>query len=310
MARSLGKIRRDISVAELAGLQTARWLKAVLFYLPRAAGKKAGKAKDVHQLRVAARRAAAALDLYASVLPQKPKAKLEKELKVIRRAAGKARDLDMLIALLKQERAGLGRAEILKLARRRRDSAQKNLVRARHRARKRDVSGLVGKLLKRDAAGTDMRFGPWARAQLRPALRAFFDAAPSAGANLEELHDFRISSKQLRYKMEMVQRAFPPAFTKELLPLVEGLQERLGHINDIASRRKLLGKWRSRGVGKAAGVYLRQRIALDESLLAAARADFAAWCTPAFVQGLREKFDGMLTGLTVVSAPSRHAVRA
>jgi CHAD domain-containing protein len=311
MALSPGKIRPDVSAAEMASLQTRKWLKNVFFYLPKAAGKKEGKARYVHQLRVASRRAAAALDLYANFMPQKQKAKLEKELKVIRRAAGKARDLDMLIALLEKERIGQGAAQILKLAQRSRDKAQKDLVRTRRRAEEQDLEQLAGKLVKdiESAEGKDTRFGPWSRAQLRPAVRAFFDAAPAAGAGLKDLHAFRIKSKQLRYKMEMVQRAFPAAFKKDILPRIESLQERLGDINDIASRQRRMRKWISRGAGRKLGLHLRERITLDESRLAAARADFAAWCTPAFLQQLREKLDSMLTGLIVVSSSSRLAIR-
>ncbi|TAL30553.1 MAG: CHAD domain-containing protein [Alphaproteobacteria bacterium] len=311
MAHSLVKIRPDVSAAEMASLQTGRWLKDVLFYLPKAAGKKEGKARYVHQLRVAARRAAAALDLYAGFMPQKQKVKLEKELKEIRRAAGKARDLDMLIALLEKERTGQGAAQILKLARRSRDKAQKELVRIRRRADEHDVAGLAGKLVKGigTADGKDARFGPWSRAQLRPSVRAFFDAVPAAGAGLEELHAFRIRSKQLRYKMEMVQRAFPSAFKKDVLPRIESLQQRLGDINDIASRQRRMRKWISRGAGKRLSVHLRERIALDDTRLAAARADFAAYCTANFLQQLHEKLDGMLAGLIVVSSSPRLAVR-
>lgn len=311
MARSLQKIRPDVPAADMASLQTRRGLKEVLFYLPKAAGKKEGKAKYVHQLRVASRRAVAALDIYAGFLPRKEKEKLEKELKEIRRAAGKARDLDMLIALLKKDRAATGAAETLKLARCRRDKAQKELVRARRRARARDVDGLIGRLLK-DAGDTGdkgMRFDLWSRAQLRPALRAFFDAAPPEGAGLEALHAFRIKSKELRYKMEMLQRAFPPTFKKDLLPRIENLQERLGDINDIASRQRRLRKWLSRGAGKPAELYLRRRIAQDESRLAAARTGFAAWCTPALLRQLCAEFDGML-GPTVVATTSRRASHA
>ncbi|MEZ0223435.1 MAG: CHAD domain-containing protein [Alphaproteobacteria bacterium] len=313
MARTLGKIRADVSASEMASLHTGRWLKEVLFYLPKAAGKKEGKPKYVHQLRVASRRAAAALDLYAEFMPKRQKAKVEKELKEIRRAAGKARDLDTLIDILKKERIGLGTADILKLAQRRRDKAQKNLVRIRRRAEAHDVSGLFSKILKDKGRGTDApdgRFEPWARAQLRPVVRAFFDAAPPSGSGLEELHAFRIRSKQLRYKMEMVQRAFPSSFKKDLLPRIEELQERLGDINDIASRQQRLRKWLFRGAGKALEADLRQRIALDESRLAAARADFAAYCTPAFLQQLRETLNGMLAGLIVVSSSSRLAIRS
>ena len=66
-------------------------------------------AERVHQLRVATRRAAAALDLYHDFVPRKSAKKMEARLKRIRRTAGDIRDCDMLLARFSSEVAQANR---------------------------------------------------------------------------------------------------------------------------------------------------------------------------------------------------------
>src|SRR5204862_202186 len=56
--------------------------------------------ETVHGLRVAARRAAAAVDLYADWMPHRQAARWKARLKRIRRVAGAARDADVLVRRL------------------------------------------------------------------------------------------------------------------------------------------------------------------------------------------------------------------
>src|SRR5262245_29676581 len=76
---------------------------AVVHYLTRAA-KTPNDIESVHQLRVWTRRATAALRLYEDFLPRRRSAWMGKQLKRIRRAAGQARDCDVLIQRLKKRR--------------------------------------------------------------------------------------------------------------------------------------------------------------------------------------------------------------
>src|SRR6476659_4735118 len=88
--------------------------------LPLAAHLAEHDIEHVHRLRVATRRAWAALKLYKDLLPSKPGRWMKKRLRKIRHAAGEARDLDVLgqrlsnqygekavaiVALVRQERA-------------------------------------------------------------------------------------------------------------------------------------------------------------------------------------------------------------
>jgi CHAD domain-containing protein len=298
------------TVDEMALREADSHLKEVLRCLPRAAAKKPKKRKYVHQLRVESRRSEAALALYGDFLPQGAKKRLEKELRKIRRTAGKARDLDVFLELLEKDKTGQNSGALLKIARKHRDKVQQDMVDAGRSARKNGLRKDVRKLLKttkRRGAGKGLHFAPWARIELRPAIAAFFAAAVPADSALEKLHAFRKSAKALRYQMEMLETAFPPAFKKDLLRKVESLQERLGEINDIATRKRKLEKWlKQAGGDRIAEQHLREHIALDTSRLAQARKDFASWCTPAYLRQLQAGFNSMLTGLTLVAPPQVH----
>lgn len=58
--------------------------------------------EHVHQLRVATRRFAAAMTLVEMLVPETPHEKLDREIKLLRRLGGKARDLDVQIRFLEQ----------------------------------------------------------------------------------------------------------------------------------------------------------------------------------------------------------------
>ncbi len=72
-------------------------LAAVRHHLPLAAEKPDENVEHVHQLRVATRRSVAALDMYRKLFPKEPRKALCGELKAVRRAAGRARDYDVLL---------------------------------------------------------------------------------------------------------------------------------------------------------------------------------------------------------------------
>lgn len=89
-------------VGEVASRTLQGRLGAVLHYLPLAAEKADEDLEHVHQLRVWARRATAALRLYQDLLPRRRLCWMRKQLKRVRRAANGARDCDVLLERLKK----------------------------------------------------------------------------------------------------------------------------------------------------------------------------------------------------------------
>ncbi len=87
-------------------------LKTLWNWLPLAAKHSADDVEYVHQLRVASRRAMAVLEIFDAMLPRKRSKWFAKQLNRVRKAAGEARDLDVLAprlaAACKAERIGRG----------------------------------------------------------------------------------------------------------------------------------------------------------------------------------------------------------
>src|SRR4051812_10904613 len=94
-----GKWISDVTGAASPGAAAARVLPVRLGVvrdsLPRALSPSAEDPEHVHQLRVAPRRAGAALDIFELCLPAKVYKSAKKRIRRIRRAAGAARDWDV-----------------------------------------------------------------------------------------------------------------------------------------------------------------------------------------------------------------------
>src|SRR5262245_27990506 len=78
-------------------------LSTVAHCLPLAAHLAEHDIEHVHRLRVATRRASAALKLYRDLLPRRARRWVKKRLRKIRRAAGDARDFDVLATRLVED---------------------------------------------------------------------------------------------------------------------------------------------------------------------------------------------------------------
>ena len=276
---------------DVAASALADRLDSVRRYLRQSAN--AAAIEDVHQLRVWARRSDAALNIYADLVPKKHLKWFRKWVKRLRRAAGQVRDADVFAGRvvgpdekwpvrLRAER-WRGRKKIRQLA----DRLDGGRRLKRH-ARK-----MLARMAETQANSVE-RFEERARSKLRPLAAAFLAAAPPLEADDPALHQFRIRGKQLRYAMELLAGAFPPAFRDELYPQVGDLQERLGQVNDLATAQRRLEEWLS-GTGDPATVSrLQRRLNEAGEELVRVRAEFHAWWTPELRETLRGRFDEFL----------------
>jgi CHAD domain-containing protein len=216
-------------------------LRVVREYLPKAVHEADEDTENVHQLRVATRRADAALRLFADCFPRKVYRRARKRLRSIRRAAGAARDWDVFLDDLREWRrrqprtAQPGSDCLAGYALGRRAAAQQRLI---------DVcleevpgfecfidSLLNAARLPRGAAAyrTLVDHG---RKRLARRLRKLEAATGEDLTDYANLHRVRIEGKRLRYAMEVFADCFPPEFRDELYPQVEAMQEALGKAND------------------------------------------------------------------------------
>jgi CHAD domain-containing protein len=229
-------------------------LAAVARCLPPAAHLAHHDIEHVHQLRVATRRAVAALKIYRDFIPRKPARWLKKRLRRIRRAAGDARDLDVLKQRIEEEQ-GDRVAQILDLITQEREAVQPAIVRMADRCGKnhrfvRNTARLldqIGADESRSETAHAAAFRNWAADQLANVVQPFLNSIPRKSADAAALHAFRIQAKAVRYTIELVAPGFGPELRNDVYPIVEELQERLGRVQDHVTARQRFEKWADSG---------------------------------------------------------------
>jgi CHAD domain-containing protein len=229
-------------------------LLAVWNYLPVAAKKADEDLEHVHQLRVSSRRAMAAVEIFECFLPSRRTEWFKKQLRRVRRAAGDARDLDVLadrLAKTLEHDPSPPARRIIKFAAECRREAQPAIRQIQRRLKRRHYKRRVARLLEKvdpRKAGdpTEPDFGEFARQAMRRVLDAFFAASHANLADTAKLHMFRIAGKQLRYSMEIFAAAFPASFAEQIYPQVVELQEKLGDVNDHVSALDRFDDWRTK----------------------------------------------------------------
>ncbi len=293
--------------SDVARATLAIRLAAVQIALPLAAERADEDVEHVHDLRVWSRRAVAALELYAEFLPPRRIARLKRQLKNLRKAANQARDCDVLIQILSSEPHSPQTRDWLKQVRRERAKAQTPIRLAYGRfTRKRRFERRIGELLRRTRRRLpeeEPQFGVWARARLKPIVERFFAAVPPDDAELEQLHRFRIRGKDLRYAMELLADAFPPAFKEQLYPMIEAIQEKLGPVNDLAAAQARLKLRLDRRLKRKRRLELRRRYVQQDLQLAGARWAFHQWFSAKTRVALRAQFQQALAAESCPAVP-------
>ena len=226
----------DTPAVDAARAVLAARLGGVRHYLPLAAGEP-GAAENVHQLRVATRRAGAALRLFRPLVPAKSYKQLRGALRSIRAAAGHARDWDVFALgldtspALQKAPMGAARDFLATYALGCRAAAQHELD-AAAAAHNQPLEEVGDRLLDALKPGDGEPFATVAEetmGDLSARFALLLDGDPTAA---EELHALRIQGKQLRYAMELFADCYAPPFCDALYPAVEALQGHLGDIQD------------------------------------------------------------------------------
>jgi CHAD domain-containing protein len=298
LSKWIDGLSADGTVRDAAGVSIEARLATVAYWLPLAARPVDGDVERVHQLRVATRRAIAALKLYRDWLPKGKRRWFTKRLKDIRHAAGDARDYDVLFKRLHEEH-GDKRAEVLRHIAQQRAATQPEIAaiadrcHADNRFQNKSYK-LLGRIEPQDeaAAAGDASFLTWAGSRLHSVAEKFFDAQPASDADWSALHRFRIAGKKLRYAMELLAPAFGSELREKHYPIVQELQEKLGTINDFVVAREILQKLRDKSSNTAAQDQLDALIGEQEASCDQAIADFHDWWTPDRAAALRTALIG------------------
>lgn len=269
-------------------------LEAVLQFAPLAAKQASKDVEHVHQLRVCVRRASAALKLYAPVLSKKRKRKVKKQLRALRRAAGPARDLDVLAERISEAVPAPGLASLRDFVASERQKAQQP-VRRIHREMKRkgfstDFKKLVGSVKWRsDEAEPD--FGSFARSTFPPIIDRFFAAGQADLSDIEAVHQMRIEGKMTRYAMELLSPAFGKSFRKETYPVFAEVQDKLGAINDHASAIRFYSGLLESADHKKSSAIIQTMVDREVNELESSRQQFLDWWTPERIAEMRRQFE-------------------
>lgn len=231
------------STLEFVVEQLRSRLERVAALTPCAAHKAGVSCEHVHRLRVATRRASVALRLFRDLLPRKRRSDLERTLHRMRRRAGAARDLDVLIrrlTALVPETPAIEVAELVAGVAVKRGDAQRGLrhIAARRRLKRfvDDSEQLLARVRWRGAGG-EPDLQPFLRMLLGDLVTAFREAATDAPKNASdaaEWHRRRVAAKRLRYGLELLAGPLQAAQSAKLREQLIQIQDSLGEIHDRA----------------------------------------------------------------------------
>lgn len=234
--------------------------------------------EGVHQMRVGLRRFRSAISVFSDLLPAEQCTWLNREARWALGELGPARDLDVflaeLLAPLEADRPEDKDLAVLHTA------AEEHLTSAYGRVRQAFSEPRYTRFLLQLCGWLEDR--AWHCAALTPAQVAWLDQplitlanklltnrhrkTIKKGKNFDQLstekrHELRIAMKKLRYTTEFFSSLYPEKTVQPYVKAMRGLQESLGHLNDVAVAENLLadltrpqrGKRRPAGLDQAAG---------------------------------------------------------
>ena len=262
-------LRPHMPTSEAARLTLSRRLEAVQDRLPGAVFQSEEDTEHVHQLRVSSRRASAALRIFADLLPAPLHQKTKKSLRSLRRAAGEARDWDVMLESMRSRLTGSRVPErrgldfLLGFAQGHRVLAQQHLGEAyaskaeKFKQNIRDIENAL------DASRPGPSLTTLAGPMLTTLLQELETAAKSDLQHYEALHKVRILGKQLRYAMEIFECCFAPDFRDKHYPSVVEMQDILGLANDSYSACQRLFALRARLLRTAPKQWSLYRVGIE-----------------------------------------------
>lgn len=313
----------DVPASVVAEQALKTRLRFVLKQMKRTASRERPTDEDIHQLRVATRRATAALDVFRDFLPRGRRQRLRRQLRAIRQAASSVRDLDIVAihlreqaALAKETPATSGRGDAgPDKTKKQNQRVQKRLAKRRRvgvcqvakqvSKRKRQAMRQQGlKLLKRikwrgDGPEPTLREAATVATHSRSVV--FFSAAEKCQTSSSQaspsfppapkLHRLRIAAKRLRYSLELLSSVGDESAIAAASCLTE-MQQILGVINDHATVRAYYETCASTRGKRHQKRYYRSLSAYEEVRLQEEIESFGEWWSPARQIAIRQHLKG------------------
>ena len=202
--------------------------------------------EDIHDLRVSSRRIRTVLNIFSEYLPNKKFKSWEKEIRTITKSFGSVRDLDVQIDLINEVyestednkiRSGLRRIRMrLKQKRKQKQASTRKITELIL-----DSTAIIEMNTWAESAlensGGETFFSSelyrlgYKKVQNRLDEFIFFEVFIFDPVRIEELHQMRISAKQLRYALEVFSDLYEHE-TDSALEIAQQAQEYLGNIHD------------------------------------------------------------------------------
>ena len=250
MSKHIRKPRRDTSAT--ASDVIGQCLQAAASRLCEAR-RSSLSTKELHELRIACRRAEAALRLCRDAADSHAWNWLKRQLRLLRRACNQARDDDVLRTWVRRQGSSANRS-LRRAIREHREAVQPRIAELaqrlnnKHRFERRSQR-VVKQLRMSERTGSTAR--QLAR-RLFDELHRFVRALPDLRDDASTLHRLRIIGKRLRYASELVTQIWPDVELTELNEHLHSLQDRLGAIHDQVVGERRLGERCLRRAGNAA----------------------------------------------------------
>ena len=198
------------------------------------------KAEALHQARVAMRRLRSAFSLFKPAIEDVEFQHLRHELRWFTAQLGDARNLDVY---LERELGDDERANLMVERDRAYDAIADVMNSHRFRRLLIDIVGWTAIGAWRNAKPASRSITTFAGRRLDRLWRSISTAGNLASMDESTRHGLRIQSKKMRYAIEFLHGLYPHAKTagKAFASAVEGLQESLGKLNDLATARGIGG---------------------------------------------------------------------
>ncbi len=286
-------------------------LSPVVPQLKLAAESPADEVESVHQMRVATRRAQACLTLFGSTLAKGRRQRLARRLKTLRKVAGAARDLDVLLARLGPRMQDVPRSPLQAIfedLRKRRRAARKPIKKAWKQAQRANWAEYFDETVERvrwRSSGPEPIFQNVARRELQPLVDAFLREGDRDVTSSKQLHELRLAGKRLRYAIELLSGAFDSTLRDQIYPVFRSVQQQLGEIIDHEVAREIFEGWLVQSDDDQLNVALTRLVSQESTSLDNAVDAFRRKWTSEMIDGLRRDFDHLLEPIAALPARSR-----
>ena len=215
--------------------------------------------KSLHELRIACRRADAALRLCKDAADGRAWRWLKRRLRTLRRACNEARDDDVFDKWVQRHDTTSDKS-LRRSIRAHRDDLQPQIVRRAQRLSEdhgfeRRSQKVVNQLRACELTGQIAQgFGR----RLFDVVHRFVKSLPTRRDDDSALHRLRIVGKRLRYASELVTAIWPDVELAELNEHLHSLQDRLGAIHDHTVGERRLRKQSLKGSGRSVPMLLQK----------------------------------------------------